>query len=156
AVGADRADLGDVLLALGRRRQLLERLDDHVDRVVDAALELHRVMARGDQLRALAIDRLGEHGRSGGAVAGVVRGLGRDFLDHLPALFSYFVLGLDLLGDGDAVLGARGGAPRLLDPDVAAARSGGALDGVGERIYARHDAVAGALVENDVLGAHDL
>src|SRR5690606_32412091 len=64
------------------------------------------------------------------------------------------VLELDLLGDGDAVLGDRGGAPRLLDDDVAATRAEGDLHRVGEGVDALHDLRAGALVEDDVLGSH--
>ena len=63
----------------------LELLDDGLDGLVDAALELHRVGAGGDVLEALAEDRLGEHGGGGGAVAGDVGGLGGDLLHHLGA-----------------------------------------------------------------------
>ena len=48
----------------------LEALDDGLDRGLDAALETHRVRARGDVLQALADDGLGEHGRGCRAVAG--------------------------------------------------------------------------------------
>jgi hypothetical protein len=129
---------------------------DLLDRDVDAALDLHRVVPGRDQLEAFGVDRLGEHGGGGGAVAGLVGGLGRDLLHHLRAHVLELVLELDLLGDGDAVLGDRGRAPRLLDDHVAAARAEGDLDGVGEDVDAPTDGGAGALVENDVLGAHVL
>jgi hypothetical protein len=154
AVGGDRADLGDLLVVLGVLRLGLQVRDDLLDRDVDAALDLHRVVPGGDQLGALAEDRLGQDGRGGGAVAGVVGGLGRDLLHHLRAHVLELVLELDLLGDGDAVLGDRGRAPALLDHDVAAARAEGDLDGIGEDVDAPTDRGAGALVENDVLGAH--
>src|SRR4029077_8488030 len=48
-------------------------------------LILHRVGAGGDVLGALAVDRLGEHRRGGGAVAGDVRGLRRHLAHHLGA-----------------------------------------------------------------------
>ena len=92
------------LVGLG---ELLQLGDDGRDGLVDAALEVHRVVARGDELEALAVDRLGEHGGGGGAVAGDVGGLGGDLLDHLRAHVLELVLELDLLGDGDAVLGDR-------------------------------------------------
>ena len=85
AVGGDGADLGDLLLALRRLRLLLQLLEDERDGLVDAALELHRVVARGHHLRALAENGLRENGRGGGAVAGDVRGLGSDLLHHLRA-----------------------------------------------------------------------
>ncbi len=50
AVGADGADLRDLLRVLGRLRHLLERLDDGLDGLVDAALDLHRVVPGGDEL----------------------------------------------------------------------------------------------------------
>ena len=81
------------------------------DRRVDAALDVHRVVAGGHQLGALVVDGLGQHGGGGGAVAGDVGGLGGDLLHHLRAHVGQLVLELDLLGDGDAVLGDRGRAP---------------------------------------------
>ena len=68
------------------------------------------------------------------------RGLRGDLLDHLRAHVLELVLELDLLGDGHAVLGDRGGAPGLLDDDVAAAGPERDLDRVGERVDARQDA----------------
>ena len=56
--------------------------DHGLDGLVDAALDAHRVGAGGDVLGAFAQDRLGQHGRGGGAVAGDVGGLARDFADH--------------------------------------------------------------------------
>src|SRR6266852_2112841 len=45
------------------------------DRLVDAALQIHRVHAGGDELEAFVADRLCEHRGRRGAVAGDVRGL---------------------------------------------------------------------------------
>src|SRR6185369_12606943 len=45
---------------------------------VDAALEVHGVVPRLDQLQAVGVDGLGEDGGGGGAVAGLVAGLGGD------------------------------------------------------------------------------
>src|SRR5690606_27519787 len=56
AVRGDGADLGDVLLALGGLGQGLELGGDGGDRLVDAALDVHRVVTRGHQLAALAED----------------------------------------------------------------------------------------------------
>ena len=114
-----------------------------LDGLVDAALDVHRVVAGGDELGALAVDRLGEHGRGGGAVAGDVGGLGGDLLHHLRAHVLELVLELDLLGDGDAVLGDRRRAAALLDDDVAAARAERDLHRVGEDVDAREDALRG-------------
>src|SRR3989344_4892438 len=102
AVGRDGADLGDFLGSGGGLRSLLELGDQGGDRLVDAALEVHRVHAGGHVLHAFAHDGLSQHGGGGGAVASVVRGLGSDFLDHLGAHVHELVLELDFLGHGQA------------------------------------------------------
>ncbi len=155
AVGADGADLRDLGLALGRLGLILEVLDDLDDRRVDAALDVHRVVPGGDQLGALGVDRLRQHGRGGGAVTGDVGGLGGDLLHHLRAHVGELVFELDLLGDGDAVLGHRRRPPGLLDDDVTAAGPERHLDRVGQRVEPVRDALAGALRINDVFGCHD-
>ena len=114
-------------------------------------LSVHRVRAGGDVLDALAIDRLREDGGGGGAVAGGVGGLRRDFAHHLRAHVLELVLELDLLGDGDAVLGDRGGAELLLDDDVAALGAEGDFDRVGELVHAAQDRLAGVLAVCDSL-----
>ena len=80
-----------------------------------------------DVLEALAEDRLGQHGRGRGAVAGVVAGLAGGLLHELGAHVLGLVRELDLLGDGDAVLGDGRAAPALVEDGVAPARAQGAL-----------------------------
>ncbi len=75
AIGRDRTDLGDLLVGRDLFRARLDVGDDRFDREVDAALQVHRVEAGGHRLVALAHDRLRQHGRGGGAVAGLVAGL---------------------------------------------------------------------------------
>ena len=128
--------------------------DHGLHRLVDAALELHRAVAGGDQLQALLVDGPREHGGGGGAVAGLVGGLAGDLLHHLRAHVLEPVLEVDLLGDGDAVLGDRGRAERLLDDHVAALGAEGHRDRVGQDANAAQDGVARALVEVDFLGCH--
>ena len=143
AVGGDGADLGDLLLVGDGLRDLLQVLDDGLDGLVDAALEVHRVGAGGDGLQALAEDRLGEHGGRGGAVAGDVGGLGGDLLHHLRAHVLELVLELDFLGDGDAVLGDGRGAEGLVDDDVAALGAERDLDRVGQDVDATQHLACG-------------
>ena len=104
---------------------------DLVDGALDAALERQRVGAGGDVLQTLANDRLSEHGRRRGAVAGHVVGRRGDLADELGALILEDVLDLDLTSDGDTVVGDRRGAELLVKDDVAAARAERDLDGVG-------------------------
>ena len=132
----------------------LQLLDHGFDREVDAALEVHRVHAGGNRLGAFLDDRLGEHGRGGGAVTGEVRGLRGDFAHHLGAHVLELVFELDLLGDGDAVLGDARRAERLVEDDVAALRAERHLDGVGENVDAAQHLVARVDGEFDFLGSH--
>ena len=75
------------------------------------------------------------------ATSEVLRG---DLLHELGAHVLVGVLELDLLGDGDAVLGDGRAAEGLLDDDVAAARAERDLDGAGE-LAARRRGCARAL-----------
>src|SRR6185437_1765895 len=154
AVGRDGADLAD----LGRGRDLLgallDVLDDGADRDVDAALEIHRVHSGGDGLGAFAHDRLGKHGRGGGANASHVVGAGSDFAHHLRAHVFELVLELDLLRHRHTVLGDARRAERLVEHDVAALRAEGHLHRVGEDVDAAQHAIARVAREFDVLGSH--
>ena len=126
--------------------------DTALDRLLDAALEGHRVGAGGHVAQPFADQRLGQHGRGGRAVTGDVVGLLRYFLDQLGADLLVGVLELDLLGDADSVVGDRGCAPLLLQHDVAALGAERHLHGVGENVHAALEAAAGLLVERDHLG----
>src|SRR5262249_22002089 len=124
-VAGDGGDLGDLLVVLGVDLvgQAGQFLDDLVDALLDAAGEGHGVMAGGDHFEARAGDGLGQDGGGGGAVAGDVAGLAGGLLDELGAHVLVGVGQLDVLGDGDAVLGDVGAAPALVDDGVAAARA---------------------------------
>src|SRR4051812_25854831 len=154
AVGRDGADLGDFLVRGDLLGVLLQLRDDVLDREVDAALQIHRVHAGGDRLGAFLHDRLGENGGGGGAVTGEVRGLRGDFAHHLGAHVLELVFELDLLGDGDAVLGDARRAERLVEDDVAALRAERHLDGVGENVDTAKHLVARVDGEFDFLGSH--
>src|SRR5690606_17619335 len=110
---------------------------------------------RRDELAALAEDRLRQHGRRRGAVAGHVARLRRDLAHHLRAHVLELVLELDLLGDRHTVLGDGGRAEALLDHDVATARPQGDLHRVGERVDAAQNQVTGAFLVCNFLGSHD-
>ena len=132
------------------------QLVDNGSTAVDAALELHRVVTRGDHLGALAEDRLGQHGRGGGAVTRDVGGLGSDLAHHLGAHVLELVFELDFLGHRHAVLGDGRGAEALLDHDVAALGAERDLHRVRQRVDARQDAIAGSCIEYDLFRSHVL
>ena len=145
---ATSAEFLDLLRALG---DVLDRLGD---REIDAALQIHRVHAGRDQLGALAHDRLGQNRGGRRAVAGGVIGLRGDLAHHLRAHVLELVLELDLLGDGDAVLGDARSAERLVEDDVAALGAQRHLDGVGENVDAAQHFLARVGGKTYVLGSH--
>ena len=105
-------------------------------RLLDAALDDHRVGAGGDVPEALGDHRLGQDDRGGRAVAGDVVGLGRDLLEELRAHVLERVLELDVARDGDAVVGDRRRAELLVEDDVAALGAERHPDRVGEAVDA--------------------
>ena len=151
-LGGQRGDLGDLVLGLDLAGGLEQLLGHGLDGLVHAALEAGRRGAGGDVAQALVDHGLGEHGRGGRAVTGDVVGLGRDLLGELGAEVLVGVLELDLAGDRHTVVGDRGGAPLLVDDDVAALRAERHLDGVRERVDAALERLAGGVVELQFLG----
>ena len=150
--GRDRRGGGDLLLGLDVLGDLREFLRHGGDGGLDAPLEAHRVRAGGDVAQPLANQRLSQDGRRRRAVAGHVVGLLGDLLDQLSADLLVRVLELDLLGDAHTIVGDGGGAPLLLEDDVAAPRAQRHLDGVGEDVHAPLESAARLLVERDNLG----
>src|SRR5690606_20068112 len=134
--GRDGRGGRDLVLGLDLLRGVDERRDDRGGRLLDAALEADGVGAGGDVAQALLDERLGEDDRGARAVTGDVVGLLRDLLGELRTDLLERVVELDLLGDRDAVVGDRGGAPLLLQDDVAAARAKRDLDRVGQGVEA--------------------
>jgi hypothetical protein len=120
----------------------------------DPALELHRVRAGDDVLGAFAEDRLGQHGGRGRAVTRDVGGLTGHLTNHLGAHVLERILQVDLLGDGDAVLGDGGGAELLVEHDVPALRTEGDLDRIGEAVDAAQDRLPRLLTVDNLL-CHD-
>src|SRR5262249_14138230 len=149
AVGRNGADLGDFFVRGDLLRVLLKVRNDGFDCEVDTALQVHRVHAGGNRLGAFLHDRLSEHGRGGGAVTGEVsriRGhFGPDLGDHVLELVGE----LDVLGDGDTVLGDAGSAERLVEDDIAALRTERHLHGIGEDVDATQHLVACVYAEFD-------
>ena len=114
------------------------------------------VGAGGDVAHALVDDGLGQHGGGGGAVTGDVVGLGGGFLEELRAHVLEVVVELDLLGDGDAVVGDGRGAALLVERDIAALGAEGGLDGIGEGVDTLFQGLACLGVELQNLGHEEL
>src|SRR6202012_4692240 len=90
----------------------------------------------------------------GGAVTGGVGGLRSDLAHHLRAHVLELVLELDLLGDGDAVLGDARSDERLVENDVGAFRAKGDLHRIGQDVDTAQHAVARVDGEFDVFSSH--
>src|SRR6478735_2960003 len=148
----DAGGRGDLLLGLDLLGLLEQTGGDGLDGLLDAALEGHRVGAGGHVAQAFLHHRLGEHGRRRRAVTGDVVGLLGNFLDELRTDLLVRVVELDLLGDRDAVVGDRGGAPLLLQDDVAALRAEGHADGVGEDVHSSLEPATRLFVKRNGLG----
>src|SRR6266704_606444 len=151
----DRRDVRDLGLLFHVARGIEQPLGDLGGGGVDTALEVHRVGAGRDRTQAVVHHRLGQDGRRRGAVPGDVIGLGGDLLGELGPQVLVRVLQLHLLGDGHAVVGDGGGAPFLVDDNVAATGAQRHLDDVGELVDAALKRAAGVLVELQDLG-HEL
>ena len=138
AVRGDRADLGDFLVDDGRLPMFFSSPTAAFDGLVDAALQVHRVHAGGDRLHALADERLRQHGGGGGAVAGVVGGLGGDLFTICAPMFSN-ASASSFLGDGEtpSLVMVRC-AVALLQHDVAALRTGVALTALASTMTPAH------------------
>ena len=149
--GGDGGRGSDLLLGLDLLGLLKQLGADGLDGLLDATLESHRVRPGGNVAQTLLDQGLGENGRRRRAVTGDVVGLLGDLLDELGADLLVRVLELDLLGDGDAVVRDRGGAPLLLENDVAALGAEGDPHGVGEGVEAPLETTPGLLVERDDL-----
>ncbi len=153
-VRGNRADLRNRLRVLAGLGELLQLFGGRGDGLVDAALQVHRVDARGDGLEAFADDGLREHGRGGGAVAGFVGGVGSDFLHHLRAHVLELVLEFDFLRDGDTVLGDGGGAEALVEHGVAALGTQRDFDGIRQNIHTLEHALPSVVAEAYVFCCH--
>ena len=149
--GGNGADAGDVLGPGHGLGDTLHCLDGGLSGLLDALLHDHGVCARGQILQTFADHGLGQNGGGGGAVAGDIVGLGGDFLDELCAHVLKSVLKLDLLGDGDAVVGDQGRAEFLIQHHIAALGAEGNLHGIGELIDAALDRFSCFFAVNNLL-----
>jgi len=121
---------------------------------LDAALDADGAGARRDELQAFAINRFGEHGRGGGAIARSVAGFAGDFADHLCAHVFIGIFELDLLGDCHAVFGDGRGAELFVEHDVAAFGAEGRGDRFGEFIDALEEGLTSCLVKDELFSCH--
>ena len=157
-VAGDRGDLGDGLVVVAGHRlgHLLQLVDDGGAGGLDALDQLGVVGAGGQVAHALFGDRVGEQRRRRGAVTGRVRRLAGRFAHELRAHVLVAVFELDLLGDGDAVLGDRGTAPTLVEHGIAAARTQGGDNGLRQLGDPEQHCLPGVVFEYELFDHHNL
>ncbi len=154
AVGGNGTDLSDFLVVLDRLGQFLQAGNSSFNSFVDAALDFHGVVTRGDQLDAFAVNGLGQYGSGSGTITGHVRSLGSDFLDQLSAHIFKLAFQFDFLGDGYAVLGDQGSTERTIDHNVTALGTQSNLNSIGQLIDTAENQSAGILSEFNFFGRH--
>ena len=150
--GGDGADGSDLLLGVDVLGGGLHGVDDGGDGLVDTATDGQRISTGGDVAEALVHDDLGEERSGGGAVTHGVVGLGSDLLHELSTHVLDGILELDLLGDGDAVIGDRGGTEVALEGDVAALGAHGGGNGISQGVNALGELGTSIGAERNVLG----
>ena len=136
------------------RAAVLDRFDDLDGREVDAALEVHRVHARGNRLHAFLDDGLSQNGCGRGAVTRFVIGALGHFLDHLRAHVLELVFQFDFLGNRYTVLGDARCAEGFVQNHVAAFGAQRDFHRVGQDVHTLEHPVAGIGVKFDVLSSH--
>ena len=142
---------GLVLLAVS-----LDGLNSLGNSLAHAAADIHGVCTGGDILHALGDHGLCQNGCGGGAVACCVVGLGSDFTHQLCAHVLELVLQLDLLRDGDTIVGDDRGAELLAQHHVAALGAQGDLNGVCQGIDTGTQCLAGILALLDLLSHNQI
>ena len=133
---------------------LLELGHHGLDGQLDAALEVHRVHAAGQVAQAFLDHAVRQHGGGGGAVAGHLAGARGHLAQQLRAHVLEPVFQLDRLGHQHAGIHDLRRAEVALQNDGAPARPQRDLDGLGQRVDAAADLVAGGVVEEELLGGH--
>ena len=149
-VGRDGGDVSDLLSALNRDRLFLESSDDRVDSHLDASAQVHWVHASSDRFAAFLEDGTSDNGGSGGTIASLIVGLGGNLLDEVGTNVVVSVGELNVLGDGNTILGDLGHAEGSVKDDISASGSEGNLDGIGEHVATFEHEGAGISAELDV------
>ena len=101
-------------------------LRSHLNRIITKLKTISGSLSASEILHALDNDRVSQYGGSCRAVAGDVISLGGSFFEQLRTHILKWIFQLDLLGNGDAVVGDRRGTEFLVQSHIAAlgAKSG--------------------------------
>ena len=150
--GGDPCPLGDLALGLGLSRERLKAADGGLDGGVDTPAQHGGVGAGSDVAQALVDHCPRQDSRRRRAVTGYVVGLLGHLFDQLGTDLLEGVLELDLLRDGDAVIGNGRRPPLLLQNHIAALGAQGDAHRVSELVHPLFEAPAGLFVKSNQLG----
>ena len=153
AVGGNGANLSDRIAGNGLR-ELLDFFDDRLDRLLDAALQSHRIGAGGYRLHAFAENRLSQNRRGGRAVAGDVGGLRSNLAHHLGAHVFERILELDFFGNRHTVFGDRRSTELLFENNIAALGTECDLHGISKLIHAAKNRLTRIFAINNLFCSH--
>lgn len=159
----------DVLITVGRNGgnglnlsaglhgggHILELLDDDVNGELNTTAEVHGVHASGNRLASLLEDGASKNGGGGGAITSLIVGLGGNLLDEASTNVVVSIGELNLLSNGDTILGDLGRAEGLVNDDVTAARTKSDLDGISEHVNTLEHSSASVGAELDLLTYND-
>ncbi len=154
-VGRDGAYLGNCLGVGAWLGQLFQLGNNGDGRLVDAALEVHRVHAGSDSLQAFVDDGLSQNGSGSGTVACIIVGTGGNVFDQLRAHVFETVFKLDFLGNRNTVFGDQRSAKAFLDDNVAAFRAQGRFNCVSQDVYTGEHFFAARIAEFNFFSSHD-
>ena len=143
-------------MRLDRTRHGTQRLDRHACGPVQSALEIDGAGSRDDIAHAVGKDGMGEEGRCAGAVTDNVAGFLRRLTKNLGAEILFWVLEIDFLGDGDAVIADDRCAPALLNQHRFRLRAQRDAHRIGKKRCAPQDLFAGGGMKQDLLVGHPL
>ena len=149
-VGGNRADLGD-RPSLHRHGQAANFVHGLRYRLIDAALQSHRIGSGSNGLDPFPENRLSQNRSRGRPVSRHVAGLGSHFPHHLGSHVLFDVLEFDLFGDGDAVLGNGRRPEFLVQNDIPSLGTQGDANRVGQLIDTLQDGLTGIFTVSNSL-----
>ena len=124
-----------------------------IEKAVEAITEELKKMKKdvgGNSLDAFAIDSLSENGGGGGTVAGDVGRLAGNFAHHLRAHVLEWILEVDLLRDGHAVLGDGRRTEFLFNHNIAALRAQCHLHSISQKVDAAENRLSRLFAVNNL------
>ena len=141
-------------MALDRFGDLLQFLHDSFDSALDAALQIHRIGARGNILDAFAINPLSQNRRGRRAIASEIACFARDFPHHLRSHVFVTVLQLDFFCNRHTVFGNERRAKLPAEYDIPALRAQRYSHRIGQRIDPAKHRAARVLAVHQFLCSH--